>query len=75
MAVDRMILESEAIEANAIAWKTAMLKERERCAQLVETMTSLSAYAVVIDAGKVIAAYNGHVHARCKTEGCVSWME
>jgi len=22
-----------------------------------------------------IAACNGHVHARCKTEGCVSWME
>lgn len=22
-----------------------------------------------------IAAYNGHVHAKCKTEGCVSWME
>lgn len=22
-----------------------------------------------------IAGYNGHIHARCKTEGCVSWME
>ncbi len=22
-----------------------------------------------------IAAYNGHVHARCATAGCVSWME
>lgn len=22
-----------------------------------------------------IAAYNGHVHGRCTTEGCVSWME
>lgn len=22
-----------------------------------------------------IAAYNGHVHGRCETEGCVSWME
>lgn len=22
-----------------------------------------------------IAAVNGHVHARCATEGCVSWME
>lgn len=21
------------------------------------------------------ASYNGHVHAACKTEGCVSWME
>lgn len=21
------------------------------------------------------AAYNGHVHGRCTTEGCVSWME
>jgi hypothetical protein len=21
------------------------------------------------------AAYNGHVHARCSTDGCVSWME
>lgn len=21
------------------------------------------------------AAYNGHVHGHCKTEGCVSWME
>lgn len=21
------------------------------------------------------AAYNGHVHARCSTEGCVAWME
>jgi hypothetical protein len=20
-------------------------------------------------------AYNGHIHARCSTEGCVSWME
>lgn len=22
-----------------------------------------------------IAAYNGHVHGRCETAGCVSWME
>jgi hypothetical protein len=22
-----------------------------------------------------IAAYNGHVHGRCESEGCVSWME
>ena len=22
-----------------------------------------------------IAAYNGHVHGHCSTEGCVSWME
>jgi len=22
-----------------------------------------------------IAAYNGHVHGRCETEGCVSWVE
>lgn len=22
-----------------------------------------------------IAAYNGHVHGKCETEGCVSWME
>ncbi len=21
------------------------------------------------------AGYNGHIHARCDTEGCVSWME
>jgi hypothetical protein len=21
------------------------------------------------------SSYNGHVHGRCKTEGCVSWME
>ena len=21
------------------------------------------------------AAYNGHVHGRCETEGCVAWME
>lgn len=21
------------------------------------------------------AGYNGHIHARCKTDGCVSWME
>lgn len=21
------------------------------------------------------AAYNGHVHARCSTDGCVAWME
>ena len=21
------------------------------------------------------AGYNGHIHARCTTEGCVSWME
>ncbi len=21
------------------------------------------------------AAYNGHIHARCSTEGCVAWME
>jgi hypothetical protein len=21
------------------------------------------------------SGYNGHVHAKCKTEGCVSWME
>ena len=21
------------------------------------------------------AAYNGHVHGTCETEGCVSWME
>ena len=21
------------------------------------------------------AAYNGHVHGKCETEGCVSWME
>jgi hypothetical protein len=21
------------------------------------------------------AGYNGHIHAACKTEGCVSWME
>ncbi len=21
------------------------------------------------------AGYNGHIHASCKTEGCVSWME
>lgn len=21
------------------------------------------------------SAYNGHVHGRCETEGCVSWME
>ncbi len=21
------------------------------------------------------AGYNGHIHARCSTEGCVSWME
>jgi len=22
-----------------------------------------------------VAAYNGHMHAKCETEGCVSWME
>ncbi len=22
-----------------------------------------------------VASYNGHIHARCRTEGCVSWME
>ena len=22
-----------------------------------------------------IAAYNGHVHGRCETDGCVAWME
>lgn len=22
-----------------------------------------------------IAAYNGHIHARCETDGCVSWIE
>lgn len=22
-----------------------------------------------------VAAHNGHMHARCETEGCVSWME
>lgn len=22
-----------------------------------------------------IAAYNGHVHGKCETPGCVSWME
>jgi len=22
-----------------------------------------------------ISVYNGHVHGRCETEGCVSWME
>lgn len=22
-----------------------------------------------------IAAYNGHVHGKCETDGCVSWME
>ena len=22
-----------------------------------------------------ISAYNGHVHGRCETQGCVSWME
>lgn len=22
-----------------------------------------------------IAAYNGHVHGQCETDGCVSWME
>lgn len=22
-----------------------------------------------------IASYNGHIHAYCRTEGCVSWME
>jgi hypothetical protein len=22
-----------------------------------------------------VAAYNGHMHARCETDGCVSWME
>lgn len=21
------------------------------------------------------SAYNGHVHGKCETEGCVSWME
>ena len=21
------------------------------------------------------AGYNGHIHAKCKTQGCVSWME
>jgi hypothetical protein len=21
------------------------------------------------------AGYNGHIHARCATEGCVNWME
>jgi len=21
------------------------------------------------------AAYNGHVHGKCETDGCVSWME
>lgn len=21
------------------------------------------------------SGYNGHIHARCSTEGCVSWME
>jgi hypothetical protein len=22
-----------------------------------------------------VASYNGHMHAKCETEGCVSWME
>ncbi|HLX18407.1 MAG TPA: hypothetical protein VKS24_24730 [Bradyrhizobium sp.] len=22
-----------------------------------------------------ISAYNGHIHGKCETEGCVSWME
>ena len=22
-----------------------------------------------------VAGYNGHMHAKCETEGCVSWME
>lgn len=22
-----------------------------------------------------VAAYNGHIHGKCETEGCVQWME
>lgn len=25
--------------------------------------------------GFSVAGYNGHIHARCTTEGCASWME
>lgn len=30
------------------------------------------------DGGKLrysVASYNGHMHGRCSTQGCVSWME
>jgi len=22
-----------------------------------------------------VASYNGHMHGRCETEGCVAWMQ
>ena len=52
-------------------WRTEHKKKRIGGAQTIDC----PACGGIKTLSMTIAAYNGHVHARCKTEGCVSWME
>lgn len=51
------------------AWRTWTKKNRVSKAEVIQCPAC---------AGRLHlsqAAYNGHVHGKCETEGCVSWME
>lgn len=52
-------------------WRQEHKKARKGGAQTIDC----PACGGVKTLSMTIAAVNGHVHAHCKTEGCVSWME
>ncbi|MDE2099566.1 MAG: hypothetical protein KGL39_20100 [Patescibacteria group bacterium] len=52
-------------------WRAEHKKKRIGGAQTIDC----PACGGVQTLSMTIAAYNGHVHARCKTDGCVSWIE
>lgn len=51
------------------AWRTWTKKNRVAKAEVIECPACKGRLHLSQ------AAYNGHVHGHCETEGCVSWME
>ena len=67
---DRMDGMSKVMTA-ILPWRTEHKKKRIGGAQTIDCPACGGAKTLSM----TIAAYNGHVHARCATAGCVSWME
>lgn len=70
--------EKEALKRNKLFRDT--IKAREAILQAANGATSVAGcidcpVCDTVDALRYSVAFNGHVWASCKTEGCVAWME
>ena len=52
-------------------WRMEQKKKRVGASQVIDCPACHGKHSLSLS----ISGYNGHVHGRCSTEGCVSWME